>query len=155
VGLGHGLSWIGVKRRWNWSLWTGFLFIAAGLFSYEYVARFPAMRDFPWLNLGLLGIGAVLLILGLVRAFGQPARYRGRVLGSVLAVLGATGIAFFLYIIFFVLRQVPPSTGAPRVGERAPSFTLPDQDGRPVSLTDVLSSAGTHATILIFYRGHW
>jgi peroxiredoxin len=54
---------------------------------------------------------------------------------------------------FYVLRQVPPSTGAPRVGEKAPEFTLLDQNKKPVVLADLLS--GSRAVVLIFYRGFW
>ncbi|PYL30538.1 MAG: hypothetical protein DMF45_02300, partial [Verrucomicrobia bacterium] len=41
---------------------------------------------------------------------------------------------------------------APRVGEKAPQFSLPDQNGKQVALTDLLSPNGA---VLIFYRGHW
>jgi len=60
--------------------------------------------------------------------------------------------AFFAYEIFYVLRQVPLSAQAPRVGQRAPEFTLPDQNGKQVALSDLLSPNGA---VLIFYRGHW
>jgi cytochrome oxidase Cu insertion factor (SCO1/SenC/PrrC family) len=38
------------------------------------------------------------------------------------------------------------------VGEFAPDFTLPDQDGRPHTLS---AERGQRAVVLIFYRGHW
>ena len=37
-------------------------------------------------------------------------------------------------------------------GDPAPDFTLPDQDGRPVSLTALLESRGA---VLVFFRGWW
>lgn len=40
----------------------------------------------------------------------------------------------------------------PPPGERAPAFSLPDQDGAQVSL-DALTHSG--AAVLVFYRGHW
>ncbi len=61
--------------------------------------------------------------------------------------------AFFSYEIFYVLRQVPLSTHAPRVSERAPDFLLLDQNAMPVGLSDLLS--GSKAVVLIFYRGFW
>ena len=64
-------------------------------------------------------------------------------------------MGLFGYGILHVARQLPASAGAPRVGSKAPAFALPDQNGKPVSLTDLLSSAGTHAAVLIFYRGYW
>lgn len=36
------------------------------------------------------------------------------------------------------------------VGESAPRFTLPDQDGRSVTVP-----ARTGPTVLVFYRGDW
>ena len=144
-----------MTRRSNVCLWLGFACVLAGLFSYQYLIRFPITRDFPWLNLLLLAAGIVLFALGLVRAFGNPTLYRGKIYGSIMAALSVAGTVFFLYVTFFLLKNVPASTAAPRVGERAPSFTLPDQDGRSVSLTGLLSSSGTRAAILIFYRGHW
>jgi peroxiredoxin len=62
-------------------------------------------------------------------------------------------VGFFCYIFFYQLRQVPPSTGAPRVGQKAPEFTLSDQDGKDVSLSDLVSKS--RAVSLIFYRGFW
>jgi peroxiredoxin len=45
------------------------------------------------------------------------------------------------------------------VGEKAPDFTLPDQDGKPVKLSAVLSESegpkNAPALLLIFYRGYW
>jgi hypothetical protein len=142
-----------MKRRWNWPIWVGFVVVVAGLFSYGFFVRFPTTRDFPWANLLLFGIGAALLIGGLFRAFGRPEVYRGKIFGSIFTAMALLVVAFFSYEIFYVLRQVPRSAGAPRVGEKAPEFTLPDQDEKPVALADLLSSS--RAVALIFYRGFW
>lgn len=141
-----------MSRRWNLSLWLGFVVVLGGLFSYEYFARFPITRDFPWLNLLLIGVGFALLATGLFRAFGNPKLYRGKISGSIMAVISVCLVAFFCYEIFFVLRDVPASARAPRIGEKAPPFTLPDQNGKQIALADLLSS---HGAILIFFRGHW
>ena len=145
-----------MKRRWNWPIWVGFVVVVAGLFSYELFARFPITRDFPWANFLLFGIGAALLIVGLFRAFGRPQVYRGKIFGSifaVIAVLAVLVVAFFSYKIFYVLRQVPASGGAPRVGQKAPDFFLLDQNGKPVGLGDLLSNS--EGVVVIFYRGFW
>lgn len=143
-----------MKRNWNWSLWLGFLLVAAGLFSYEFFARFPVTRDFPWANFLLFCIGGIFLAVGLTRAFGKPQLYRGKCFGTVLTVLSLLVFAFFSYLVFYELKQLPASVGAPRVGQKAPDFTLPDQDGKSVALADLLASPGKGA-VLIFYRGFW
>src|SRR6266481_7458204 len=59
---------VDMTRKWNWPIWVGFVIAVGGLFSYEWFAQFPITPDFPWANLLLFGIGAVLLIVGLFRA---------------------------------------------------------------------------------------
>jgi hypothetical protein len=142
-----------MKRNWNLSLWIGFLLILAALFSFPFFVQFPATRDFPWVNLLLFAVGGALLIRGLIRAFGQPAAYRGKVSGSILTLLSLAGFGLFAYGVFYMGRHLPASTGAPKVGQHAPDFSLPDQTGKLITLAD-LTSAG-HGAILIFYRGHW
>jgi hypothetical protein len=142
-----------MKRSWNWSLWIGFVFALAGFLSYAFFAQFPITRDFPWVNLLLFAVGGILLVLGLFRAFGKPRVYRGKILGPILVTLGILMFAFFSYVFFYQLRQVPPSTGAPRVGQKAPEFTLLDRDGKDVALGDL--SSRSKAVALIFYRGFW
>jgi hypothetical protein len=152
VDLANGDGEIGMKRKWNWPLWVGFVIAIGGLFSYEFFAQFPITRDFPWANLLLFGIGATLLLIGLCRAFGRPQLYRGKIFGSIFALVSVLLFAFFSYEIFYVLKQVPLSAQAPRIGEKAPGFTLLDQNGKQIALTDLLSPNGA---VLIFYRGYW
>jgi AhpC/TSA family len=152
LDLANGGGKIDMKRRWNWPLWVGFIVAVGGLFSYEFFVQFPVTRDFPWVNLLLFAGGTCLLIVGLFRAFGRPQLYRGKVFGSIFTVISLLLFALFAYEIFYVLRQVPLSAQAPRVGEKAPEFALPDQNGKQTALSDLLSPNGA---ILIFYRGHW
>jgi hypothetical protein len=145
-----------MKRKWNWPIWVGFVVVVAGLFSYGFFVRFPTTRDFPWANLLLFGIGVALLLVGLFRAFGRPQVYRGKIFGSIFAAMAVLFVAFFSYVIFYVLHQVPASAGAPRVGQRAPDFLLLDQNGKPVGLGDLLRGpSGPKPVALIFYRGFW
>jgi len=41
---------------------------------------------------------------------------------------------------------------APKVGDRAPDFSLPNPDGKSVTLKDYTSRG---PVVLIFYRGYW
>ena len=137
--------------------------MVVGPVSYvPFFALFPVTRDFPWVNLLLFGAGAVSLCSGLRRAFKQPKLYRGKILGPVLAALSVVGISFFSYGLFYVARQLPAATAAPRGGQKAPDFSLPDQNGKAVTLAELLASGPTGAAgakangvLLIFYRGHW
>jgi hypothetical protein len=146
-----------MKRKWNWPIWVGFVVAVAGLFSYEFFAQFPSTRDFPWADFLLFGIGIALLIFGLFRAFGRPQLYRGKIFGSIFTAIAVLCLAFFSYVIFYVLHQVPASAGAPHVGQKAPDFLLLDQNGKPVGLGDLLRgpSGPPKAVALIFYRGFW
>ena len=141
------------KKSWNWPLWIGFLFAVGGFFSYTFFAQFPITRNFPWGNLLLFAAGGICLVVGLFRAFGKAQVYRGKIFGPILAMLAILMFGLFSYVLFYELREVPPSTRAPRVGQQAPEFTLSDQDGKDVSLRDLISRS--KAVALIFYRGFW
>jgi hypothetical protein len=121
MGPAVGDGKIDMKRKWNWAIWVGFVIAVGGLFSYEFFARYPITRDFPWANLLLFAAGGTFLVLGLFRAFGRPQLYRGKIFGPILAAIALFLFSFFSYVIFYQLRQVPSSTDAPRVGEKAPN----------------------------------
>jgi hypothetical protein len=117
-----------MKRSWNWPLWTGALLVFAGVVSYPLLCvRIPALRDFPWANLPLIAIGLALLAVGLARAFRRPELHRGRIFGTVLAVLSLGVSGLFLYGIF-----TPESTSGAG-----------------------MSAEKTAGVVLIFYRGYW
>ena len=152
-----------MKRSWNASLWVGFFLVQAGVLSYiPFFSLFPITRDFPWVNLLLFCAGGVLLTRGLFRAFGKPELYRGKIFGPMLALLSVLAITVFSWGIFYVARQLPVSAAAPRAGQKAPDFTLPDQNGKPITLAGLLASssplkpgAKSKGVLLIFYRGYW
>ena len=75
----------------------------------------------------------------------------------MLAILSVAIVGFFGYGLLYRGRQMPPSIAAPRVGAKAPDFTLPDQSGKPVSLAQLLATptGKLRGLVLIFYRGHW
>ena len=150
-----------MKRRWNAAIWAGFLLILAAVFTYLPIfVRFPITRDFPWATLLIFGAGLVLMARGLARAYREPHLYRGRIFGSILGTLGVALFALFCVGTFYIARQLPESSGAPHVGQKAPDFTLPDVNGNPVTLSGLLGAGGSggaraNGVLLVFYRGDW
>ena len=67
----------------------------------------------------------------------------------VRAVAGVqlAALAFWCWA-FFVVARLPERN----VAARAVDFTLPDQDGRPVTLSVELQKG---PVLLVFFRGHW
>lgn len=154
-----------MKRQLNWFLWTGFLVSVLAFASYFlFFAQFPVTRDYPWVNFLLFGSAALLLIAGLQRAFVSASSYRGKISGPILATLSAIILGFFCFSVFVESRQLPFAEHAPRVGQKAPPFSLPDTNGQPESLSKLLSTPigassapqhGPKGVLLVFYRGYW
>jgi hypothetical protein len=147
-------------QKFNWQIWAGFLITFFGLLSYPFVfVRWPVTRDFPWANILIIAIAAVLLIIGLRRAFARGSRLRSKIVGSVLALLSLAFVALFAFAIFVVAKQLPKSSGAPQVGQRAPDFSLTDTNNKRVTLAELLSAPVNgnppKGVLLIFYRGYW
>ncbi len=147
-------------RRFNWQIWAGFLLTLGAFLSYFLLfVMFPVTRDFPWASLILFGFAAVLLFFGVRSAFAAGGSRWSKVRGSVLAVLSVLILAFFIHIVFIGARQLPASAGAPKAGQQAPEFSLADQSGRQMSLSELLSTPinGTapRGVLLVFYRGYW
>jgi len=143
-----------MKRNWNAWVWAGFGLTLFSAFSYIlYFVRFPVTRDVPWVSLLLFIVAVWLLAVGLKRAYGQPEQYRGRVSGVILSVLSLSLIGLFCYGLLVLTKDIPRSEDAPRAGQHAPEFTLPDAAGKTVALSELLK---THkGALLIFYRGYW
>lgn len=149
-----------MKRRWNISIYVGFLTVLFGAVSYFlFFARFPMTRDFPWLNLIFIALGLIWLGAGVRRAFREPQAFRGKISGPVLGVLALTVAGLFGFYNFYLSRRLPVSASAPRVNAQAPDFSLTDSEGRTVSLDDLLrepvADRRPSAVLLIFYRGYW
>lgn len=146
-------------RRFNWSLWLGFLLSIVTFLSYFAVfVWYPVTRDFPWANLLLFLVSAVLLILGLRRAFASDRR-SSKILATIVTTLGVLVIGSFVFAFFIGGRAIPASKGAPQVGQKAPDFTLTDNNGKAVSLNELLTTPingnAPKGVLLVFYRGYW
>ena len=149
------------KRRPNAPLWMGFLIALFAFFSYIPIfAKYPSTRDMPWANFLLFAFALVLLFVGLRRAFGQSSLYRGKVAGPILTTLSVAVLILFCVFTFSLGKHLPPSSQAPKVGQKAPDFALPGTNGATVTLASLLStpisaSQATKGVVLIFYRGYW
>ena len=149
-------------KRINWPLWLGFLLTLVAFLSYFFIfVEFPVTRDFPWANLVLFLIAGVLLFMGLRRGFAadRPHPIRSKIISSIFTVLSLAVFAMFIFTIFIGGRWLPPSKGAPQVGQRVPEFTLPDTAGKQVSLNELLTTPvngnAPKGVLLVFYRGYW
>jgi peroxiredoxin len=56
-------------------------------------------------------------------------------------------------LLFVVSMAAISQTSNPEVGAKAPLFAGTDQNGKQVSLSQLLSKGGS--VVLLFYRGHW
>jgi hypothetical protein len=149
-------------RRFNWPLWVGLLVTLIGGFSYIAVfIWFPITRDFPWVNLLLFLVAVVFLWQGVRRGFARDRAHptRSKIMTTLVTTFSVAIIALFLFSYFVFARWLPPSTGAPHVGQKVPEFTLPDSTGRQVSLNELLTAPidgkAPKGVLLIFYRGYW
>jgi hypothetical protein len=149
-------------RRFNWPLWAGFLLTLIASFSYFAIfVQFPMTRDFPWINLLLFLVAAVLLVVGVRRGFARDRAWPrlSKVVTSIVTTLSVAVMALFIFAIFIAARWLPASTGAPHVGQKVPEFTLSDANGRQVSLNQLLSEPidgkAPKGVLLVFYRGWW
>lgn len=147
------------ERRRNAALWVGLVLALLGPLSNGLTfLGFPAFAV-PGISLALAVIGAGLVFLGLWRAFRRSGIYKGKIAGSILAVLSVLLLGLSIAF-FWSARHIPPlSAGTPAIGQRVPDFTLPDSNGQPVSLSQLFAgssgSAAPKAVLLVFYRGYW
>jgi len=143
-----------VKRHWNVPIWAGFAIVIVALVSYIPIfAVFPVTRDIPWANYLLFLLGSGLLAVGVRRAFRDPERYRGKISGSILAVLSVLLLGFFVVGTVYLTKQIPSAERALRTGQSAPPFVLQDIAGKHVASSELLK--GHRAVVLVFYRGYW
>jgi hypothetical protein len=134
--------------------WAGFAIVLIAFLSYvPFFVLFPATRDVPWVNYLLFLAGGALLAVGVRRAFRDSVHYRGKISGSILAVLSVVLFAFFVVGVTYFSKQIPAAGTALSAGQKAPAFVLLDTAGKQVSSADLLKNH--RGLLLIFYRGYW
>jgi len=147
-------------KRINWQLWLGFLLSVLAFLSYPLVfVNWASTRDFPWANLVLFALAALLVFMGIRRAFAPDRRRLSKIVASVVATLSVLIIAMFIFVAFVASRWLPASTAAPQVSQKAPDFSLTDTSNKTVSLTELISQPingqPPKGALLVFYRGYW
>jgi cytochrome oxidase Cu insertion factor (SCO1/SenC/PrrC family) len=71
----------------------------------------------------------------------------------MLSVVFQIGLLFFVAISADRGLPISAQRSTPvKVGDTAPDFTLEDQDGQKVTLSD---NRGKRPVVLVFYRGYW
>jgi hypothetical protein len=152
-----------VQRRRNTPLWVGsaLLLLTVIITTPQIYALSLPQQALPWLGLVVPAAAVACFAVGLRRAFAQAQIYRGRVFGSILGVVSLLLFAGSVWL-FSHSRDMPALTSAPKVGEKAPDFTLQNTSGQPVSLAQMLSTPidtasgkPPKAILLVFYRGYW
>jgi len=113
------------------------------------MASYMPLMDVPWIRSTALP-NIVVALIGMAISVWAMARCRSWwtvPTGAASVLLGS----FFMYFMF-VMSVQPEAPNAPTVGDRVADFTLPNQEGRPVSLASLHANG---PALLVFYRGHW
>jgi hypothetical protein len=122
----------------------GALLSTAALISYFTVpVQLPGLHDTAWLNLGAMAAGLTLSVIAFARRSSLWSKT-----SLALSILWSVALVMFVFVFS---NQLPSPDGTVAVGQAAPSFELPDQDGRQVALSDFHGST----VVLVFYRGFW
>jgi hypothetical protein len=141
------------EKRWpKHAVWMGLLITLFGVLSYFlYFYQFPATRDFPVVSLPIVVLGVGLSVVGCWSVWKQGRRSLGKALAglSLLLSLGAAGLLVFY--VFYYSYQLPESATAPALKAAAPDFTLLDQNGKEVTLSELRGKK----VVIDFYRGNW
>ena len=135
-------------RKKNHAARLGPLIAIPGFLSYYTVFyMYPVLRDFPWLNLLILGGAVALSVTAVRRATPGWGRF-----GSIAGLLVSGGLLTLLCLYCFVLSyRVPDPNRVVDDGTRIPAITLASWDGEPINVAE----AASDKLILVFYRGHW
>lgn len=130
------------------SFWIAPLVSVLGFVSYFLVfVRFPALRDFPWLNLPLVLGALALAVWGTLH--GWTGCSTGRRLLHLAGACVSLGTAALLAgYVFWLSYRMPPGN---RSLGKIEDFNLPAADGSRVALSDY---AGKRV-LISFYRGYW
>lgn len=124
----------------------------AGAVSYFlWFARYPALRDFPWLNLPLVLLGVVLSFLGAWAVFTGKRPWSRKLAAGGGLVLTVALAALFTGYVFVLSSMLPEARQETLAMNEAPTVELTGADGSVVDL----AGYGGRRVVLVFYRGYW
>lgn len=133
-------------------LFIGLVLSLGGFLSYFlYFSRFPALRDFPWVNLPLIIVGLILSLSGTYKIFKGSSGFFLKSIGTGGLVLSIACLGLFSYYVFVMSGTMPTVGVIPAVGTVAPSIVLVDQGGKTITL----ESFKGKQVVVAFYRGYW
>jgi hypothetical protein len=136
----------------NHALWLGPVIAFVGVVSYfQFFARFPALRDFPWVNLPLVLVGIALSLGGLWGAHVRGSRWPVKAAAGLGLASSLLFGGFLIAYVFGISNSLPAATATTRALVQAPDFELEDAAGRVLRVSDYRGSK----VVLVFYRGHW
>lgn len=121
----------------------GMLVTAVGGVSYFLLTDIPFIRNTAAPNIVLVVVGMAMAGWGVVKR-----RSKGTIISAGVSAFVGLGLIGSLT----VLMKLPPAEAMARTADTLPDFTLPNQDGVPVTLS---SYKGKGPVLLVFYRGHW
>lgn len=133
-------------------LFLGLVLSLGGFLSYFlYFARFPALRDFPWVNLPLVIVGLIFALSGTYGIFKDGRGYLLKAAGLGGTVLSVACLGVFSWYVFVMSSTMPTVGVIPDVGNIAPPIALADQGGKLFTL----ESFKGKQVVVAFYRGYW
>ncbi len=132
--------------------WIGPALTFTGVVTYfMWFARYPLLRDFPWLNLPLVLLGVVLSFIGVKAVFAGKRPWSRKLAAGGGLVLAAALATLFVGYVFYLSSMLPEARPDTIAMVEAPSAALTDAGGAVVHLADYRG----RKAVLVFYRGHW
>jgi len=113
-------------------------------------ARFPGLRDVPWLNLPIVVGGLAVAAWGAWRTLREGRMPSRIVAGLSLAAAALVAAAFVAYVSWLSYDVPPPSDTATTLAI-APEVALTAPDGSAVRIGDFRG----RKLVVVFYRGFW
>jgi uncharacterized membrane protein len=132
--------------------WIGPALTFAGVVTYfMWFARYPLLRDFPWVNLPVVILGVVLSFLGVMAVFAAKRPWSRKLAAAAGLVLAGALATLFVGYVFVLSSMLPDARQETMAMAAAPSAALTDAGGAVVDLSDYRG----RKAVLVFYRGYW